>query len=87
MKLETKLILNVTLSKEEVAQCVQLASIVCNSLPSTKITKSDGYDVRIVQYIEEFKKLHIELSRKNIDRIEAVMADCEKMNIIIGQDK
>lgn len=87
MKLETKQILNVTLSKEEAAQCVQLASIICNALPSTKIVKPSDFTICLPQFVEEFKKLFAELNNKNIDRIESAMSNCEKMNVIIGRDK
>lgn len=87
MKLETKTILNVHLSKEEVAQCVQLASIICNSTTSTILdTKAKDYTIGLQQYTEEFKKLFVELNNKNIDRIEPIMSNCEKMNVIIGRD-
>lgn len=85
MKQQVIKTLNVTLSKEEVAQCVLIASNVCASWVSSK---KDGtvVDISNIPNKTDFLEILNILREKCFDNIQETMKKCEKMNVIVGRD-
>lgn len=81
MDLNEKTTLEVTLNEEEVVNCVEIASIICNS-------EYKSYNKEPVVYInqqlaEKFHKLYVILNGLNVDSI--ARKNYDKIDVIVEQ--